>query len=468
MQVLTRIALLSLCGLLQSCSPAVPVGTAITNVTIIDADNGVRENQTVVFYGDEITSVTMAGKAPEAATVIDGKGKYLIPGLWDMHVHLTYDDDFTDSMPGMFLAYGVTSVRDTGGLMQKLAPVVARMRATDAIAPRVYISGPLLDGELVVYDGESNPEIGISNGNAEIAEINVRQLKEQGVDFIKIYELVSPEVFQALVAAAKKYDLPIASHVPLSTIASEAGPLVGSMEHLRNVEMDCAENTAQLHQTRLQKLASVESDSGAVFRLALHELQRIPAIEAEDDERCDYVLSRLTSTIQVPTARLNGLPLYMPHDRADWHEAISKLPDSVPADWKKIPSWIPGNPAERDTRFAEWSLNMIRKMRDAGVPLGAGTDTPIGAAIPGYSLHNELDMLVRAGLTPMEAIRSATIVPAEFFSLEIEMGTIDVGKRADLVLLGANPLDNIQNTKAIELVVSKGVIVPRDAGSSDL
>jgi imidazolonepropionase-like amidohydrolase len=446
---------------LQACDSSPRVGTSITNVTIIDAKNGVRENHTVVMDGDEIVAVTPADQAAEAAVTIDGSGKYLIPGLWDMHVHLTYDDRFTDLMPQLFLAYGITSVRDTGGLMHKLLPVVERMRAPDALAPRVYFSGPLLDGEYVVYDGKSQPEIGISNASPEMADANVAYLKKQGVDFIKIYELVSPEVFATLVAAASRHELPIAAHVPLSTIASESGPLVGSMEHLRNIEMDCAENATQLHETRLRALDSYEAGSGAALRRSLHNLQRLDAIESTDEARCDEVLARLASTIQVPTSRLNGLPLISPLDRSDWQQAVAGLPDSIPESWQALPSWIASDPEQRDTRYAEWSLNMIGRMNAAGLSIGAGTDTPLGVAIPGYSLHNELDILVRAGLTPLEALRSATVTPAEFLSLDDEMGTIDVGKRADVVLLTADPLVDIHNTRMIELVISKGTVVPR-------
>ena len=437
-----------------------PTGTAITNVTIIDAENGVRENHTVVFYEDEIIAVTPVDQAMEAANTIDGSGKYLIPGLWDMHVHLTYDDHFTEAMPEMFLAYGVTSVRDTGGLLRKLLPVVERMRNPTAVAPRVFFSGPLLDGKHVVYDGDSQPEIGISNDYPEAARANVAMLANQGVDFIKIYEMVSPDVFASLVETANQFELPIAAHVPLSTTASEAGSLVDSMEHLRNVEMDCAEDSAALLETRLQLLDADEPDSGSALRWSLHKLQRWAAIESADNTRCDAVISKLTDTIQVPTARLNALPLISPLDRSDWQQATAHLPDNVPIEWQTLPSWIEADPDERDTRYAEWSLQMIGRMNDAGVPIGAGTDTPLGIAIPGYSLHNELDILVRAGLTPLEALRSATVTPAAFMLLDDEMGTIDVGKRADLVLLNANPLSDIQNTRTIELVVSKGVVVP--------
>jgi len=457
------IIILALICTLYACDSPAPVGTAIANVTTIDAVNGVRENQTVVFDGDEIIAITSADQSAAAAVTIDGTGKYLIPGLWDMHVHLTYDDRFTELMPGLFLDYGVTSVRDTGGLMYKLLPVVKRMRSPTAVAPRVFFSGPLLDGQHVVYDGSSQPEIGISNSSTETAMKNVEQLAEQGVDFIKIYEMVSPEVFASLVEAANQFGLPIAAHVPLSTIASESGPLVNSMEHLRNVEMDCSLNSDSLHEERLRILDTYEPGSGAELRGSLHRLQRNPAVSSEDESRCAEVLSALVNTIQVPTARLGALPLISPLDRDDWQDAAARLPNNISDDWKELPWWIAKDPSERDTLYADWSFEMIGRMNAAGLPIGAGTDTPLGVAIPGYSLHNELDILVQAGLTPLEALRSATVTPASFFSLEEEMGTIDVGKRADLVLLVADPLTDIRNTRQIDVVISKGFIVPRTA-----
>ena len=115
----------------------------------------------------------------------------------------------------------------------------------------------------------------------------------------------------------------------------------------------------------------------------------------------------------------------------------------------------------RDTTFAVWSLHLVDLMHQAGVPVGAGTDTPIGFAAPGYSLHSELEMLVRAGLTPMDALEAATVRPAEFFRMSDELGTLEEGRLADLVLLSANPLDDITNTRSIEAVISKGELLDR-------
>lgn len=451
--------LVAVAGCSQEEPQATPQGTAINNVTVIDALSGVRENQTVVFLGDEIISVTPAGGEPPAvAETIDGSGKYLIPGLWDMHVHLTYDDTLTEDMPALFLAHGITSVRDTGALMHRITPVVEKMRAAGAIAPRVFFGGPLLDGTFVVYDGDSRPEIGVQNATREMAEAKVAELKAGGVDFIKIYEMVSPEVFDALAQAGRANGLPIAAHVPLSMLASQAGPQVDSMEHLRNVELDCASNSAELYEERLSIIAAHDEGPGFELRSRLHSLQRLPAIAGYDEERCARTIASLASTIQVPTLRLNTFSANPVYNRADWDAALDLVPEAANAEWRQATAdWRSREPAaDIDTTFADWSLATVGRMHAQGVPIGAGTDTPIGRALPGYSLHTELELLVKAGLSPLEAIEAATVRPAEFLRLADEMGAVAAGMRADLVLLSADPLADISNTRRIAAVVTAG------------
>jgi len=455
---------MALLVLLAACGERRQAGIAIRNVTVIDAARGARSAQTVIFSGDSITYSGPESDAPETSRTIDGEGRFLIPGLWDFHVHLTYDQRFTPIMPESFLRYGVTSVRDTGGLLPQLLPVVHAMRAEDAVAPRVFFSGPLLDGEYVVYDGQSVPEIGLRNRTPDQAAKNVAALKEAGASFIKIYEMVSPEIFEALVLAARDHQLPIAAHVPLALTASEAGPLVGTMEHLRNIELDCAANWQELRNIRKELLRNSDSLSGYALRRRLHSLQRIPAIEAHDEERCDAVLLALANTIQVPTAGLNTLPLNPMFEREDWPTALAKMPLPIRDEWATPPPWLPADKAERDTTFARHTMRMISRMNAAGLAIAAGTDTPIAHAIPGYSLLNELEILVASGLTPLEAIEAATITPARFFSLQESMGTVETGRRADLVLLDANPLDDINNLRRIALVVAKGKVVSDELG----
>ena len=438
-----------------SLSAEESLATAITNVTIIDAVNGIRKNQTVFFREDAITKIQNASEKIQGLQTIRGDGKFLIPGLWDFHVHLSYEDSLIDKMPALLLSYGITSVRDTGGMLDKLLPIVESMKKPNSVAPRIFYSGPLLDGREVVYDGQSRPHIGVQNIDAKSARKRIQFLKSQGASFIKIYELVSPRVFEAMVGAAREHGMPIDSHVPLSMRAGVAGAFVDSIEHLRNIELDCARDSEALHEERLAILKNADQLPGFTLRSNLHRLQRIPAIRNFSRDQCLTTLSAMPTTLQVPTLRLNSLALNPPFERTDWSSAFLGLPRNTQSDWDRQIRVQSGSRLA-NTEFAEWSLFLVGLMKEQGLPIGAGTDTPIGFAIPGYSLHAELQMLVRAGLTPMDALRSATLEPAKFFKLSEEMGSIDVKKKADMLLLDKDPLIDISNTRAISLVISRG------------
>lgn len=446
--------------LMGACAePGPGADMAFEHVTVIDAAGGVREDQRVVVSGEQVVAVApMAAPAPAADRVIDGRGRFLIPGLWDMHVHFLYDEALTEAMAELFLAYGITSVRDTGGNLEELVALRSRLEASDDPAPRVFFSGPLLDGEHVVYDGgdPGRPPLGTAVAAPAEAESAVAELVAAGADFIKIYELVTPEVFEALVAAARQRGLPIAAHVPLTMTADQAGPRVDSMEHLRNVELACAANWQALLHARRQRIAGFDGDRGYPLRSRIHDDQRLPAIAAYDEARCDSVLGALGQTTQVPTLRLNAFDLARPYERPDWPQALARLPAAVTQRWATAVEAHGAQAAEADTTFAEWSLFLAGRMHQAGVPLGAGTDTPITQAIPGYSLHTELALLVRSGLTPMQALEAATLAPARFFGLQGQMGSIAPGQAADLVLLDADPLADIDNTRRIHGVMTRG------------
>lgn len=433
----------------------------LKNVRPVDALDGERELQDLLIRGGRIVALGSGISVPDDTRILDAGGRHVIPGLWDMHVHLTYDKRLSALMPDLFLDYGITSVRDTGGLLDEMLPIVEAMRSAPSGAPRVFFAGPLMDGSPVVYDGINAKHIGIANPTPEAARANVKRLAAAGVDFLKIYEMVSPEVFAALVTAAREANLPIAAHVPLSMLASDAGPAVNSMEHLRNIEMDCATNADALLLERRSLLTS-ETQNGIALRGQLHQSQRDSAISNEDPARCAIVLGALTHTIQVPTARLNAMTQYPPFRSPDWSLALDDLPPALAADWRRAPALMG---TDSFIILSNWTLSMIPRLRDAGVPIGAGTDTPIGWAIPGYSLHSELEILVQAGLTPQQALHSATRVPASFFDLESEMGLIRTGYVADLVIVDGSPLQSISNTRRIHTVIANGRIVRGPGGT---
>lgn len=441
--------------LIGGCA-ASPPSLTIDNVTVIDAVNGVQRGQRVVVVGDRIARVSASGATPIRGDVVDGSGKFLIPGLWDMHVHLTYEPRLIESMPALFLRHGITSVRDTGGQLDVLMPVVRKMRAPNAIAPRVFFSGPLLDGRDVVYNGINVPSIGVATPDVATASRRVAELVTAGVDFIKIYEMVDPDVFAALAHAARQAGLPIAAHVPLSMTASAAAPLIDSLEHVRNVEFDCAANAEQLLRERRETLADMSGQAALAVRGALHRAQRPRALAAFDPTRCQAVINALRRVVQVPTMRLNTMFITPPWRRVGWDAALQQLPADVQAEWQAPPTWFEPDDTKRDTSLSTFTLDIVAAMAAADVPIGAGTDTPIGRAIPGYSLHNELVVMVEAGLTTEQALAAATVVPAAFFGLADKAGSIDAGKWADLVLLDANPLDDIANTQRIAEVIFRG------------
>lgn len=448
-----------LVAMLHGCAiaPERPIDLAVRNVTAIDAITGVRAGVDVLIDKGRIVGVEPGGtKAASAAEVIDGSGRYLIPGLWDMHVHVTYEPDLTDAMRELFLSYGITSVRDTGGLLDRVKPVVDAWRAPGAVAPRIFFSGPLLDGRFVVYDGGSVPHIGVDTPDVAAARARIAEMRAAGVDFVKFYEMVSPSVFGALADAAGAAGLPIAAHVPLSLTAEVAGPRVGSMEHLRNVELACAADAIDARDERRELLKNPTGLPGHTLRRNLHSAFRPRAIAALDQARCDLVIESLRDTIQVPTLRLNTLALHQPYDRADWVTHVQRLPPAAAERWLALARRFASSRVNMSPAAANWSLSLVKRMHSAGVPIGAGTDTPIGSALPGYSLHTELERLVTAGLTPLDALRAATIRPAEFLSLDDSMGQIRAGFVADLVLLNADPLADIANTRAIGAVISKG------------
>ena len=452
--------------LLSSCSSSTnDTDIIVNNVTVIDAASPVRANRSVVIRNGKIVAVNPALTAARAtaANVVDATGQYLIPGLWDMHVHFLYEPRLTEEMADLFLQYGVTSVRDTGGDLDQLVTLRNQMRQRARPAPRIFISGPLLDGQFPVYDGSdpARPALGIDVATEITAKARVAALKDAGADLIKIYELVQPDVYQALVSAARELGLPIASHVPLMLTADQAGPLADTMEHLRNIELACASNWQQLLAERRATISAFTEGLGYNLRAGLHSAQRLPAIAAYDETRCNEVLDTLQATIQVPTLRLNTVFQQQPWQRTDWTPALADLPSDLVQQWQRQIDLLRNSGAEPDHRFAEWSLFLISRLLQRNVPIAAGTDTPIGLGIPGYSLHTELELLVAGGMTPLQALHAATIAPTVFFSSEDAMGKIEAGMAADLVLLSANPLDDIRNTRSITAVMAQGTWVKR-------
>lgn len=442
------------------------------NINVIDAKEGLQKNMTVLVKDNRIIKVAKAADmAPTGAKqTIVGTGKYLIPGLWDAHVHLVFTEGLESSMFRLFLAHGVTSIRDTGGQLKLVLPEREKARKDPQNAPRVMVAGPLLDGKPTVYDGSTpnNPHLGLGAGTVAEAEKNADEMIAAKVDLLKAYEMLTPEAFKAILAKGKAAGLPISGHVPLSmdvVEASDAG--MSSMEHMRNLEFACASDWEDLLTTRQKMLFDGQEEVGSTLRRNIHKAQRTHAVANQDAVRRTEVLKHLADngTWQIPTFSIMTAFSERFVTRRDWQRSFTYLPSEIRDTWTKnsiaFARDTPEDPASKE--YAKWMFDMVGYMQEAGVEIMAGTDCPIFFLTPGYSLHEELALLVKAGMTPLQAIGAATTKPAAYFKLDKELGLIQEGFFADLVVLDANPLEDIRNTIKINAVIRDGKLHDRAA-----
>ena len=440
-------------------------GIVIENITLIDAKNGTRTNQTVSIENGVIQSIGSAKLDMEDSQIIDGEGKYLIPGLWDAHVHLTFIPEIDhETHFKLYLKNGVTSIRDTGAILSKLQPSLNFIEENPNTTPRLFYAGPLIDGADRVYKGMEpgfpNLSIGIDE-TSNIPEV-VDGLLKEGVTFLKSYEMLTRETYLELLKVAGQNGLRVTGHVPLSIDleeAIEAG--LGGMQHVRNMDLACAKDADNLLDDRQVSLENEASIAGSALRTHIHSSQRYYAIDNTDDERCLRIIMKLSEygVFQTPTLTINTFDSRRFYADPKWRETYQELPEAAEKDWMQGSLKLANiDVTENAKKFDAWSLSLVNKMHQEGVKIIAGTDTPIGYLTPGYSLHKELELLSEAGLSNMDVLRSATITPAEFFGMENQMGTIEVGKLADLVILDKNPLMSISNTQSIHRVIVKGQI----------
>jgi len=439
----------------------------IENITIIDPITGPLENQTLIIQNGIIsqiiqsTDITLSPKN----TIIDGKGKYIIPGLWDSHIHFAYLEELAPHMFDLFLSYGITSVRDTGGKVHFVKSWKDRAAKNISSAPRVMMAGPLLDGSPNVYDGSDpgHPPLSVGLKTVEDVRRQIEILDSLDVDFLKAYEMLTPEQFQEVMAIAHEKGLKVTGHVPLSMdviSASNAG--LNSMEHLRNLEMSCASNWEDLLKYRQEMLRLGANEAGGDLRSKIHAAQRIPAINQYDSIITDNVLNALAKnqTWQIPTLALYEAISNRPI------EAFNNLPENMSKEWLNSYKFYSDAPVQQDrVLYSKWQIDMIGEINKAGIGIMAGTDTPIGLLVPGRSLHDELRLLVSAGMTPLEALRSATYNPAKYFNMDHELGRVKENMLSDLVILDDNPLTDITNTLNINTVIKQGKIYNGNANN---
>jgi hypothetical protein len=469
--------LTGLCLCLAGCAAPTEYSSLIVveNVNVIDAAAGLRPDMTVAISGTKIIDVLSGDKARFSyrnygpVTYIDGTGHYLLPGLWDAHVHLTYQSGlgYKTFFP-LAIAHGVTSLRDTGGQLVALA-TAREVSVTDAEAPDLYIAGPLIDGPKRIYDGSSVllPDISVGARSPEDAEQIVDELAVAGVDFIKAYELLDGATLKSLIDRASFHGLKVAAHPPLGMTADEVVALgAQDFQHFRNLEFQCSGDSDALLKARRSALRGRRDLTSAELRDQIRSTQRPLALGSLNADACGEFVKKLAklTVFQTPTMSILTLSTRRPFLDADWQETFRYLPEPVERGWRGAIAAVADRPAapQEDHDFLSWVSDLLAMLTQANVPLMAGTDAPIGFQTPGQSLHEELELFVEYGLTPLEAIEAATLTPARFFGIEGTQGLIAPGMKADLVLLRENPLDDIRNIGSIETVVKNGHVLDRE------
>lgn len=435
----------------------------IDGVAVVDVVRGVvRSPMRVVLRNGRIAEVERAPRTSalaEGDSAIDGRGKFLIPGLWDMHVHI-------DTTEGWFfplsIAAGVTSVRDMGGLLSRVHQWKAPAKP-GVLRPTIVAAGPILTGP--VADTDSRLARVVTPAQAGRV---VDTLIDRGVDFIKVHDWLSRESYLAVATEARRRGSYVAGHLPIAVDPVDAARArQRSIEHMGNGWSGLLLfASADRHLIdSVSKWANVEAGTSGLMKHFTPSWQRRVA--------GSFNLSRarsLCSTLArggvwlTPTTYFSAYLTLMPLDSSIVRDPrLNYLPRSI----RDLTQYVV--PKERFARAARRSANigvyearahLIRVCRDQGVRFLAGTDTgPYGPMIPGFSLHDELTRLVADGFTPLQALQAATINPARFFRATDTTGTVAPGKRADLVLLDANPLTNINNIRRINAVVVNGRLV---------
>jgi imidazolonepropionase-like amidohydrolase len=445
--------IMAACATTASQGPApIAAGIALSHVTVVDVESGrLLPDQTVLVRGSRIVDISPAAGAelPRGTTVIDGRGKYLIPGLWDMHVHSAVGA--RDEFP-VYVALGVTGVRNMHTTVDTALELIGSIRrqvaAGTLLGPRFVANGALVDGPRPAQPGS------IPIGTPAAAGRIIDSLARGGAEFVKVYNLLPRDVYFAVLEAAKARGLAVAGHIPVTVRAEEAAAAgQRSVEHVDGLDYACSTGEDSIRANFLARPSreawkrandaltatwSAEQCSAAIAAYARHGTWSVP-------------------TLAVAWAEAAGDSMLL--DDA----AMATLPAAVADRWRAMAADTTHAPDPFARARLGHSIATVRLLHQAGVPILAGTDVGNPFVVPGWSLHRELELLVEAGLSPLEALRAATLNPAIYLEATDSLGTIAAGKLADLVLLEANPLDDIRNTRRIRAVIINGRYLDRQA-----
>ena len=437
----------------------------INRVSVIDMHSGETPVRDILIRGDLIEAVGPVGSlaVPKDARKVNGAGRYAIPGLWDAHIHMTLWPEYTRQLSTLLVANGITSVRDMGGQLDAVMALRQHNRQAHQVAPRMWVAGPIIDGAPAMAQG-----YGVEVTTEQQAIELVDSLAQAGVDFIKLYELLPPDLFRVLMQRAQQiHQLPAAGHIPQRMSIAEVLDIGQyDIQHLGGVgagmKFDCVLTQHSMPDRSAILDNKSPQDSGIDLLFKVAEATEVSP-EDMDQEKVTALIQRFAreNTWHTPTlvtcVSFNDLGLL---DDPFARDVIDYLPASRREAARAIQQ--PTADPTHVYRFGQWTMQVVRQMHQAGVKLLAGTDSP-PLHTPAFCLHLELKALVAAGLSPLQVLQTATINPAEFFKLSDQLGTLEPGKFADMLLLDKNPLRAIENTRAIAAVFSRGQYLDRQA-----
>jgi len=436
-----------LAGILRAqTSPTVLV---LRGGTLVNVASGKEiSDSVIVMRGERIEQVGSGNTGiPDGAQIIDAKGKWIIPGLIDSHAHAENPDDTPFSL---YLTNGVTTIRNPGGNITVLRLTRERLLRGELIGPRLFFSGPLLDGVPPVW-----PDLSLLVDTPQRARSAVNFLADQGVDFVKVYNNVKEPELRAIIETAKELELPVAGHIPRSMTMTHAIELgMTRLEHIRVTGREML-SLDEAQKIDLLPLGSREPLLWQRFDLQSEKMRALVQRLARSKIFLDPTLV-VAEVTEVPT---------LDADRNDPNNQY--LSPTVVERYVNFKSPLYELPPDLQAAGAEAfhkQEKFVGMCNRAGVKIIAGTDGPgIGSLLPGFGLHRELELLVASGLSPLQALRAATLTAAEALGKEDRLGTIEPGKFADMVVLNADPLQEIQNLRKIYLVVQGGKTYAPDA-----
>lgn len=435
----------------------------LSNITLVDVETGALvEGQSVLIKGDRIAEIGSAIAAPAGTATYDGGGAFLIPGLWDSHVHIFSSATEPDSALPLYLINGVTGIRDMGALWpiaDQLA-LQARIEAGETLGPRLVLSGGWVDASPGSWPGMFLAD------TPEAARAVVARIAADGWAAVKAYSMLDEPTYLALAEAADDAGLPFVGHIP-ERVALGTAITAGQegMEHFGRVTMACSTTEADML-VALREVMAAGADRIGIFTVMAARNRII--LDSWDEELCTQVLASMAAARMHVSPTLVVAGFYVGERPAADAPRVHMLPPDVRIAWSgpdfRLDAMTDEVRALASDTIALDHRTFLMAQR-AGVPILASTDASFANPwlFHGFSLLDELDLYVDIGLTPREALFTATVAPPRFFGLADQDGTIAPGRRADLVLLDANPLEGLAPLRRPRAVIAGGQLLDRQA-----